>query len=54
MVLLLLLTVIGATQIIMYKGTPVITKTITHTLLGFIISCLVPVVLALGFIAKIK
>ena len=54
MILLILLTTITTIQIIIVKGTPVIIKTYTHTLLGFLISCLVPLVLGLGFIARVK
>jgi putative effector of murein hydrolase len=54
MVTLLLLTSIATTQIIVYKGLQVITKTWFHTLLGMIVSCLVPIVLGFGFMAKVQ
>lgn len=52
MTLLLLLTAIATTQIIVYKGLHVITKTWFHTLLGMVVSCIAPLILALGFIVK--
>ncbi len=54
MMLLILLATIGTVQIIMDKGIQVIMKTWTHTFIGFVIACLAPVVLALGFIAQAK
>jgi hypothetical protein len=53
MLMLTLLVAIGATQIILVKGIEVIYKTWFHTLLGFTNSCLTPIAVALGFIARI-
>jgi hypothetical protein len=53
MLMLTLLVAIGATQIILVKGIKVIYKTWFHNLLGFIISCITPIAVALGFMARI-
>jgi hypothetical protein len=53
MLMLTLLVAISATQIILIKGIQVIYKTWFHTLLGFIISSITPIAVALGFMARI-
>lgn len=54
MTFLMLLTAIGTVEIITYEGVSIITKNIYHNLLGFLISCSVPIVALLGMTVSFK
>lgn len=51
---MLLLTSLGVSSIITYKGLTVITKNWYHTLFGFIIVCLAPIATFMGAMSKYK